>query len=106
LGQEKGIEIVSVYARETSSLAYDGTGTVKRDSDNYALGTFKSKKRYCIDLSASYNIAARYIAFQLKLASKNGELPTSESPGSKPRSRVTLSSLWVIEKPRLQTVRA
>lgn len=94
LGQEYGIHVVSVYARGTSSFAYDGTGIVKRDKDNYALGTFETSKKYAIDLSASYNIAARYIAFKLKLASKSGKLLSSQSSGSKSRSWTTLSSLW------------
>jgi len=94
LGQEHGIKIVSVYARGTSSTAYDGTGKVKRDKDNYALGSFSTKKRYSIDLSASYNIAARHIAHKLKLATKHGKLLISQSPDSKPRSWVSLSSLW------------
>ncbi|MGL5944406.1 MAG: transposase [Waterburya sp.] len=94
LGQEYGIKIISVYARGTSSLAYDGTGKVKRDKDNYALGSFSNKKRYSIDLSASYNIAARHIAHKLKLATKHGKLLVSQSSDSKPRSWVSLSSLW------------
>ncbi len=94
LGQEYGIKIVLVYARGTSSTAYDGTGKVKRDKDNYALGTFSTKKRYSIDLSASYNIAARYIAHKLKLATKGGKLLVSKSSGSKPRSWASLSTLW------------
>lgn len=94
LGQEYGIKISSVYARGTSSTAYDGTGKVKRDKDNYALGTFATGKRYAIDLSASYNIAARYIAHKLKLASKNGKLLVSQRSDSKPRSWASLSSLW------------
>ena len=94
LGQEHGIKIVSVYARGTSSFAYDGTGKVKRDKDNYALGTFTSKKRYSIDLSASYNISARYIAHKLKLATKGGKLLVSKSSDSKPRSWASLSTLW------------
>lgn len=94
LGQEYGIKIVSVYARGTSSIAYDGTGKVKRDKDNYALGTFTSNKRYVIDLSASYNISARHIAHKLKLATKHGKLLVSQSSGSKPGSWVSLSSLW------------
>jgi IS605 OrfB family transposase len=95
LGQEHGIKIVSVYARGTSSFAYDGTGKVTRDKDNYALGTFSTGKRYAIDLSASYNISARHIAHKLKLASKNGKLLVSQSSDSKPRSWASLSSLWV-----------
>ena len=94
LGQEYGIKIVSVYARGTSSFAYDGTGKVKRDKDNYALGLFSTKKRYSIDLSASYNIAARHIAHKLKLATKGGKLLVSKSSDSKPRSWVSLSTLW------------
>jgi putative transposase len=99
LGQEYGIKIVSVYARGTSSTAYDGTGKVKRDKDNYALGSFSTQKRYSIDLSASYNIAARHIAHKLKLATKHGKLLASQNSGSKPRSWVSLSSLW--ENPTL-----
>ena len=94
LGQEYGIKIVSVYARGTSSIAYDGTGRVKRDKDNYALGSFATGKKYAIDLSASYNIAARYIAYKLKLATKYGKLLVSRKSDSKPRSWVSLSSLW------------
>lgn len=94
LGQEYGIKIVAVYARGTSSTAYDGTGKVKRDKDNYALGTFFTGKRYAIDLSASYNIAARYIAHKLKLATKGGKLLVSQSSDSKPRSWASLSTLW------------
>ena len=94
LGQEHGIKIVSVYARGTSSTAYDGTGNVKRDKNNYALGTFATGKRYAIDLSASYNIAARYIAHKLKLATKGGKLLVSQSSDSKPRSWASLSTLW------------
>jgi putative transposase len=112
LGQEYGVKIVSVYARGTSSTAYDGTGKVKRDKENYALGSFSTKKRYSIDLSASYNIAARHIAHKLKLATKHGKLLVSKSSDSKPRSWVSLSSLWgnpalVIDQiPRLQPQRA
>ncbi|MEM8829175.1 MAG: IS200/IS605 family accessory protein TnpB-related protein [Cyanobacteria bacterium P01_G01_bin.19] len=111
LGQEHGIKIVAVYARGTSSTAYDGTGKVKRDKDNYALGTFSTGKRYSIDLSASYNIRrecaivcfadwerkafrARHIAHKLKLAKKGGKLLVSKSSDSKPRSWASLSTLW------------
>lgn len=94
LGQELGIKIVSVYARGTSSFAYDGTGIVNRQEDNYAIGRFKTGKIYNVDLSASYNIAARYIAFKLKLATKGGKLLDSKNSASKPGSWVSLSTLW------------
>jgi IS605 OrfB family transposase len=96
LGEELGIKIVLVSARGTSSFAYDGTGMVERFKNNYAIGKFKSGKIYNIDLSASYNIAARYIAFVLKLANIKGKLPVSQSTTGKPRSRVSLSTLWAM----------
>lgn len=49
----------TVCAWNTSALAFDGSGKVKRDKDNHALCTFTTGKRYNCDLSASYNIAAR-----------------------------------------------
>lgn len=95
LAEEYGILVQFVYARGTSSFAYDGSGQVKRDSKNYALATFTTGKRYNCDLSACYNIAARHIAFKLKLAYRNGsQLPSSQSSRGKRRMPVTLSQLW------------
>ena len=56
----KDMRISRVCAWNTSKLAFDGSGVVTRDADNYSMCTFKSGKRYHADLSASYNIAARY----------------------------------------------
>ena len=56
----KGIKTEYVCAWNTSRYAYDGSGTVKRDKDNPSICTFKSGKVYNCDLSAAYNIAARY----------------------------------------------
>ena len=55
-----GMRISTVCAWGTSRYAYDGSGEVVRDKDNYSMCTFKTGKRYNCDLSASYNIAARY----------------------------------------------
>lgn len=55
-----GIRISRVSATNTSALAYDGSGKVRRDSKNHALATFANGKKYNCDLSASYNIGARY----------------------------------------------
>lgn len=55
-----GIHISHVCAWGTSKLAFDGSGKLTRDKDNQALATFASGKRYNCDLSASYNIGARY----------------------------------------------
>lgn len=92
---EVGGKVELVYPRGTSSWAYDGSGQLKRSKDNYALATFSSGKRYNADLNGSSNIAARYWAYKLKLAYRNGrQLSSSRSSGGKQRMPVTLSHLW------------
>ncbi len=56
----KGMRISRICAWNTSRLAYDGSGMVLRDPKNHSLCTFATGKRYHCDLSASYNIGARY----------------------------------------------
>ncbi|MFC0710332.1 IS200/IS605 family accessory protein TnpB-related protein [Azorhizophilus paspali] len=56
---ERGGRVECVYARGTSSWAFDGSGQLKRDPKRYELATFASGKRYNCDLNASYNIVAR-----------------------------------------------
>ena len=65
LAHSKGIRFSTVCAINTSRLAYDGTGEVVRDKDNHSLCTFTTGKRYNTDLSASYNIGARYFAREI-----------------------------------------
>lgn len=60
-----GIRISHICAWNTSKLAFDGSGEVVRDKDNYSLCTFTTGKRYNCDLSASYNIGARYFIREL-----------------------------------------
>jgi putative transposase len=91
---ELGGKAVFVNPRGTSSYAFDGSGKLKRSSSNYELAVFASGKQYNCDLSASYNIGARFI---LKLL--GGNSPQDEqgkSSCSSPRSRGTLSMLWVV----------
>jgi putative transposase len=57
---EVGIKVAVVNAKYTSAYAYDGSGKVKRDAKNYSLAVFKTGKKYACDLSAAYNIGARY----------------------------------------------
>lgn len=54
------IRISRVCAWGTSRLAFDGSGPVIRDENNHQLAAFANGKRYNCDLSASYNIGARY----------------------------------------------
>ena len=95
--QEAGLRVIIIYARGTSSNAYDGSGKIKRDKDNYANALFANGKRYNSDLNASYNIAARAI-FKLYYPSlckqqwslgKPNACPTTGSP-------LVLSSLWLL----------
>ena len=60
-----GIRISHVNARNTSQLAYDGSGDVIRDKKNYSVCKFKTGKIYNCDLSASYNIGARYFVREI-----------------------------------------
>ena len=61
----KRMRISRICAWNTSRLAYDGSGAVTRDWENHSLCTFQTGKRYNCDLSASYNIGARYFIREL-----------------------------------------
>ena len=54
------MRVSRVCAWGTSRLAFDGSGRVTRDADNYSLCSFKTGKRYHADLNASLNLGARY----------------------------------------------
>ena len=60
-----GMRISRVCAWKTSALAYDGSGKVTRDPKNHSLAVFQNGKQYNCDLSASYNIGARYFIREL-----------------------------------------
>ncbi len=92
---EAGGKVRYVYARGTSSWAFDGSGKLRRDSRQYELATFASGKRYNCDLNASYNIGARYWVMQQKPTRRKDErLPEDKSSPGKPGMPVTLSTLW------------
>jgi hypothetical protein len=93
--QEEGGKTESVHARGTSSWAFDGSGKVQRSKAQYELATFTNGKQYNADLGASYNIAARYLAYKLKLTRrKDGQVAKGKSSCVTPRMPVTLSLLW------------
>lgn len=86
-----GMRISRVCAWGTSKLAYDGSGEVKRgkevsDTTPYNVCCFKNGKQYNCDLSASYNIGARYFLREISLRYKDYVLPASP--------KRTLSDLW------------
>ena len=77
----KGMRISRICAWNTSRLAYDGSGIVLRDWRNHSLCAFQTGKRYNCDLSASYNIGARYFIRTFKTPSGNGKVK-AKSPCS------------------------
>ena len=101
---EIGGKVEFVFPRGTSSYAYDGSGRVKRDKKNYALATFASGKKYNADLSASYNIAARFWLKQKPTRRNRSGSASSKSSRTEPRMPDLLCSLWS-QMPRLYSAR-
>ena len=100
LAHHYGIRISHVNAWGTSRLAYDGTGRVKRgrevsEDTPYDVCVFKSGKIYNCDLSASYNIGARY--FIRGLLMESPDLMTKVS-GVGSGTQRTLADLWKINR--------
>lgn len=60
MAHRNGMRISTINPKGTSMYAYDGSGEVIRDENNYSICEFQNKKVYNCDLSASYNIASRY----------------------------------------------
>ena len=60
-----GMRISRICAWKTSAYAYDGSGKVTRDPKNHSLAVFQNGKQYNCDLSASYNLGARYFIREL-----------------------------------------
>jgi putative transposase len=60
-----GLRVARVLAAGTSKYAFDGSGEVVRKAKKN-LAIFKTGKIYASDLSASYNIGARYFLKELK----------------------------------------
>ncbi len=57
---ELGGNVQTINPKYTSAYAFDGSGKVKRNKKNYSLCVLPNGKQYNADLSASYNIGARY----------------------------------------------
>lgn len=91
----EGIRISTVTPINTSKLAYDGSGEVIRDKNNYSMCTFTTGKVYNCDLSASYNIGARYFIREITKSLPVTERLEAEAkvPELSKRSTCTLSTL-------------
>ena len=91
----KRIRVSRVCAWNTSRLAYDGSGQVLRDPKNHSLCTFQTGKRYNCDLSAAYNIGARYFIRELlkPLPATERSLLEAKVPSVKRRTSCTYADL-------------
>jgi IS605 OrfB family transposase len=99
LAHKYGMRISHVNAWNTSKLAYDGSGIVKRgkavkEGTPYNMCQFTGGKMYNCDLNASYNIGARYFIREL-----HNELPglMAEVPETGSGTRRVLADLWHID---------
>ena len=94
-----GIRVSYICARNTSRLAFDGSGEVKRGKEcgyhTNAVCEFQNGKIYNADLSASKNIAARYFTRVItKTLSVSERLSCSAKvPELDTRTKHTLSTL-------------
>ncbi|HAA46550.1 MAG TPA: transposase, partial [Halomonas sp.] len=88
-------DLPSFPTRRSSDLqAFDGSGRVTRDKDNYSQCTFSSGKRYHADLNAAYNIAARGHVYYQGCRRKAAPRVGSQKSTGTPRTPVSLSTLW------------
>ena len=94
LAHRKGIRFSTVWAAGTSKYAFDGSGVVTRDKDNHSQCTFSNGKRYNTDLSASYNIGARFFIRETLKACPETEASEAKAkvPGLSARATCTLST--------------
>lgn len=89
-----GIRFSRVLAEGTSENAYDGSGKVRRVG-NRQVALFRNEKWYNSDLSASYNIGARYWIRELFPKSLTGNSKVAgegQSPCPVARHQQTLAS--------------
>ena len=97
---QNGLRVARVNARNTSRLAFDGSGWSKRGREissktPHSIMQFSTGKIYNADLNASYNIGARYLINQLlKTVTATQRLVLeAKVPQVTKRSTCTLSSL-------------
>jgi IS605 OrfB family transposase len=100
LAHRRGMRVSRICPWNTSSLAYDGSGKVKRDPENHSLCTFANGKRYNCDLSASYNIGARYFIREIlkPLPATARSLLEAEVPAVKRRTFCVYADLVQLAK--------
>ncbi|WP_315790303.1 IS200/IS605 family accessory protein TnpB-related protein [Fischerella sp. JS2] len=91
--RELGGKVVFVNPKYTSAYAFDGSGKVRSSKINYSLAVFKNGKQYNADLSAAYNIGARYW-YSLIMGDKHfSRVFVGKSSNDTLRTPVTLDTL-------------
>ncbi|QQK77277.1 transposase [Salicibibacter cibarius] len=95
----QGTRMSRVNARNTSKLAFDGFGEVERNWKK-DIATFSSGKVYHADLSASYNIGARYFVrgIQKSMSEMTWLSLQAKVPDVAKRTYTTLSSFISLTK--------
>lgn len=99
-----GIRVSLVNPANTSALAYDGSGEVTRNSKNRSLCTFTSGKQYNTDLSASYNIGARYFIREILKNERVKESLVAIIPEAEHLTQCTFNTLEKINKSLSKTI--
>ena len=89
-----GLRLSRVNPRNTSRLAFDGSGKAERPQNGKTL-VFTSGKRYNADLNAAYNIGARWFvrAFFNMLPKQRQKQLRAKAPALQPGSGTTLDTL-------------
>lgn len=101
---KNGIRVSHICAWGTSKLAFDGSGKVLRgketDFGTYELCRFSNGKIYNCDLSASYNIGARYFIREIQkiLPAKVWSDIVAKAPECQKRTQCTYHTLLEINK--------
>ena len=93
---ELGGKVSKINAKYTSAYAFDGSGLIKRSNKKYSQAIFPNGKHYNADLSASYNIGARYW-YAVLTNSKFTRVWVGKSSSQTLRTPVTLSTLWELK---------
>lgn len=94
-----GIRVSWINPKNSSALAFDGTGKVTRN-DKKDICEFTTGKIYHADLNASYNIGARYFIREIlnPLSEKERLQYQAKAPEIAARSQQTLSTLISLVK--------
>ncbi|XEC94769.1 RNA-guided endonuclease TnpB family protein [Paenibacillus tarimensis] len=94
-----GMRFSRVNAKNTSALAFDGSGEVVR-SDRKDLCTFTTGKQFHADLNASYNIGARYFIREIQKSTSEKKWLSLQAkvPEMAKRTGLTLSSLFSLQQ--------